>query len=78
MKESWGLPCAGHSQFQPMNDSNAPPSLQSPTNLLRAHLIPLSMSPSETLNNTGPRTDPQGMLLVVSLHLDIEPFTATF
>ena len=52
-------------------------SLVSSANLLRVHLIPLSMSLMKKLNSTGPNMDPQGTPLVTNLHLDIEPLTTT-
>ena len=46
--------------FLPSIVSTAPLSLVSSGNLLRVHLIPLSMSLINILNSTGPRTNPWG------------------
>lgn len=43
----------------------------------RVHSIPLSVSPTETLNGTSPSVDPWGTPIVTSLNLDIELLTTT-
>jgi len=54
----------------PSSVSTAPLSLVSSANLLRVHSIPLSVSPTKMLNNTGPSTNPCGTPLVINLHLE--------
>ncbi|NXV25094.1 SSF1 protein, partial [Cepphus grylle] len=53
------------------------PSGVSTANVLRVHSIPPSMSPTKTLNSTGPSTDPWGTPLVTGFRVDVEPLTAT-
>ena len=52
-------------------------SLVSSINLLRIYSIRLFMSSTKMSNNTGHNTSSQGTLLVLGLHLDIKPWTAT-
>jgi len=55
----------------------APHSLVSSANLLRVHLIPLSMLPTKMFSSTCHSTDPRGTPFITGLYLDIRPLTAT-
>lgn len=57
--------------------SQANPQLifMSSTNLLRVHLISLSLQSMKILNTISPSTDPWGTSLVTGFHLNIDPFT---
>lgn len=54
-----------------------PQSLVSSANLLLVHLIPLSVSLTKMLCNTGPSADRQGTPLVIPLHPDSQPLATT-
>ena len=60
---------------RPSGMTTTPHSLLSSANLLRVHLISLSMSLMKMLNSSSPCTDPWGTPLVTGIHLDIEPLT---
>lgn len=51
--------------------------LVSCANLLRVMSLPLSVSLMKTLNSTGPRMHPWGILLVADFHLNIQALTGT-
>ncbi|XP_068788224.1 uncharacterized protein [Struthio camelus] len=57
--------------------SAPPPSSVSAANLLRVHSVPSSRSLMNTLNKSGPRTDPWGTPLATGLQLDSAPFNTT-
>ena len=61
----------------PVGVLTSPCSLVSSANLLRVHLIPLTVSLVKILKSVCPSTDPWGIPLVTDLHLDIEPLTTT-
>jgi len=52
-------------------------SLVSSANLLRVHSFPSSVSLIKMVKSTGPKTAPWGMLLITSLHLDVESLTSS-
>lgn len=69
--------CPGPSGWYPFPPGvlTVPHSLVLSTNLVRVHLIPLSMSPTRVFNSSGSSAYPFTTPLIIGLHLDIKLLT---